>query len=142
MEEAAPGANPMFTHIETCEFLKRYCQKQTKQEVEEVKAEEAKEDVKTSKDIEKKLAGGMVALAQGKQAKMDELHITTLANKKGKKGGRKNQAADGEGKVDFGIIKKFNSLKLTVPMNPEDFEKAIKDIDALKDALTYWGKIV
>ena len=33
-------------------------------------------------------------------------------------------------------------MKLTVPMKPEDYEKTITDLDQLKDALVYWGKII
>jgi hypothetical protein len=62
-------------------------------------------------------------------------------SKKGKKAGKKNQK-DTEGQIDFAIVKKFNNLKLTVPMKEEDYAKTIEDLDQLKDALVYWGKII
>lgn len=40
------------------------------------------------------------------------------------------------------MIKKFNNLKITAPINEADYEQTIKDLDELKDALIYWGKII
>ena len=40
------------------------------------------------------------------------------------------------------MIKKFNKLKISAPLNEEDYERTVKDLDELKDALLYWGKII
>lgn len=40
------------------------------------------------------------------------------------------------------MIKKFNNLKINAPINETDYEKTIKDLDELKEALIYWGKII
>jgi hypothetical protein len=68
--------------------------------------------------------------------------FTNLISKKGRKAGKKNQKDNTEGQIDFAIVKKFNNLKLTVPMKEEDYAKTIEDLDQLKDALVYWGKII
>jgi len=44
--------------------------------------------------------------------------------------------------IDFEFIKKFTNLKLTLPLSLEDFEKTLDDLEKLKDALVYWGKIL
>jgi len=33
-------------------------------------------------------------------------------------------------------------LKINAPINDDDYEKTIKDLDELRDALIYWGKII
>jgi len=32
-------------------------------------------------------------------------------------------------------------LKISAPLNNEDYERTIKDLDELREALIYWGKI-
>jgi hypothetical protein len=44
--------------------------------------------------------------------------------------------------VDFVLIKKFSNLKINAPINEADYEKTVKDLDELKEALIYWGKII
>jgi len=69
--------------------------------------------------------------------------FNSLVSKKGAKKNKKGQAENAnESSIDFQIIKKFNNLKLTVPMKDEDYEKTIKELDQLRDALIYWGKII
>jgi len=67
-----------------------------------------------------------------------------MIGKKGKKQKNNKQSSDpsNENQIDFQIIKKFNNLKLTVPMKPEDFPKIMEQLDKLRDALVYWGKII
>jgi hypothetical protein len=40
------------------------------------------------------------------------------------------------------MIKKFTELKLSVPSSLEDYEKTLVELDDLRDALIYWGKII
>lgn len=40
------------------------------------------------------------------------------------------------------MIKKFTELKLTAPLSLEDFERTLVELDQLRDALIYWGKII
>jgi len=40
------------------------------------------------------------------------------------------------------LIKNFNNLKISAPLNEEDFEKTKQDLNELRDALIYWGKII
>lgn len=61
------------------------------------------------------------------------------------KGGRKqkkNRDGGQDGTIDFALIKKFNNLKIKPPINDEDYEKTISDLNELRDALIYWGKII
>jgi len=46
------------------------------------------------------------------------------------------------GNIDFVLIKKFANLKINAPINEADYEKTVKDLDELKEALIYWGKII
>ena len=80
-------------------------------------------------------------LAPTKEEKLAQMQ-TALGNKgKGKKS-KKNNAGDKDGSIDFILIKKFNNLKINAPINDADYEKTVKDLDELKDALVYWGKII
>jgi hypothetical protein len=67
---------------------------------------------------------------------------SALGKGKGKKGKARGNTGPQDGSIDFVLIKKFNSLKITAPMKDEDYEKTVKDLDELKDALIYWGKII
>ena len=40
------------------------------------------------------------------------------------------------------MIKKFTELKLSVPSSSEDYERTLVELDQLRDALVYWGKII
>ena len=40
------------------------------------------------------------------------------------------------------MIKKFTELKLSVPSCLEDYERTLLEVDQLRDALIYWGKII
>ena len=40
------------------------------------------------------------------------------------------------------MIKKFTELKLSVPSSQEDYERTLLELDQLRDALIYWGKII
>jgi len=143
LNDETVGTNPMFEHIEQCESLKKYCQKQIKSgKEEEVQNQEKKEEKKQANDIDKALAKGSIALAPSKEAKLAGSVFNNLMSKKGKKNTKKNQNDNTEGQIDFGIVKRFNNLKITVPMKEEDYEKTIKDLDDLKNALVYWGKII
>ena len=67
--------------------------------------------------------------------------LVTKKSKKAKKGGQTQQSTN-ENTIDFQIIKKFNSLNLAVPIKEEDYAKTITELDQLRDALIYWGKII
>lgn len=69
--------------------------------------------------------------------------MTSLTKGKGKKGNKRGGEGNAnENQIDFQIIKKFNALKLSVPMQSEDYIKTIEQLDQLRDALVYWGKIM
>lgn len=153
LEDHSMGSNPLFDNIETCEFLKRYCQKQIKKTQvggDENKDEKEKEETKQASgksELDKALAKGSIQLAQTKNEKnaanMAANVFTSLVSKKGarknKKGGEQNA---NENQIDFQIIKKFNSLKLTVPIKEEDYPKSIEELDQMRNALVYWGKVI
>jgi len=40
------------------------------------------------------------------------------------------------------VIKQFNNLKISAPLNAEDYEKTSEDLKELREALIYWGKII
>lgn len=142
LDDHSVGTNPLYEHVEVCEHLKKYCQKRIKTaQEEETKVVEAKEEKKVQgkNELDKALEKGSIQLAP----KKEEGTILVGGGKQGKsKKNRKNAQQDGEGFVEFATIKKFNSLKISVPMNENDYERAIKDLDELKDALIYWGKII
>lgn len=139
MKDASVGTNPMFTYIEQCEGLKKFCQKfHNKGEQEEpAKGEKKEEQKKTgTTELEKALAKGSLVEANTK----DDKPATT--NQKKKKNAKKSKEDSSENFIDFGIIKKFTNLKLTVPIKPEDLPKSITDLDQLREALIFWGKII
>lgn len=66
-------------------------------------------------------------------------HLKSNKGKKTKKSGGQSNDAN----VDFDLIKKFNNLKISAPFEGvADYERTIKDLDELREALIYWGKIV
>lgn len=90
------------------------------------------------------MAKGSIALAPRKEEKLASHVFNTLVSKKSKKakkGGQVQQNSN-ENTIDFQIIKKFNSLNLSVPIKDEDYAKTITELDQLRDALIYWGKII
>jgi len=69
------------------------------------------------------------------------MSLKSNKGKKTKKSGQSGQNADAN--VDFNLIKKFNNLKISAPFDGlESYERTIKDLDELREALIYWGKIV
>jgi len=78
--------------------------------------------------------------APTKSEKEQSVLVAASWIKKGKKSKKNNM--EGEGQIEFSVVKKFNNLKISLPMNDEDYEKTIKDLAELKDALIYWGKII
>lgn len=63
---------------------------------------------------------------------------------KGKKGKKNNQQSLGSKShiSDFKLIQQFNTLQISAPLNEEDFPTAIDELNKLKLALIYWGKII
>jgi len=62
---------------------------------------------------------------------------------KGKKGKKSNQQKVTETPlIDFNLIKKFNSLKISPPLSEDQFQQTIDELNELKNALNYWGKII
>lgn len=109
---------------------------------EEEKADQKAETQKQIKsELEKAVLKGSIQLAPTKEEKLAQMQ-TALGN--GKKG-KKNKGRGGNDNndfIDFVLIKKFNNLKINAPINEADYEKTIKELDQLKDALIYWGKII
>jgi hypothetical protein len=138
--------SPMFEQIEQCEQLKKFCLKQMKKDqpqTEEEKAEqkaEAQRQVKS--DLEKAIQKGSIVLAPSKEEKLAQMQTALGGNKKGGKKNKNKGTDNKDGTIDFVLIKKFNNLKINAPINESDYEKTIKDLDELRDALIYWGKII
>jgi hypothetical protein len=115
------------------------------------KAEESKgdqKDSKTNKELENALKKGSIQLAPSK-AEKDKLlalvgkGVGEMMTNKGKKGKKSNQQKVTETPlIDFNLIKKFNSLKISAPLNESQFEQTIDELNELKNALIYWGKII
>ena len=138
------GTNPMFDFIEVCEHLKKVCQKRMQKEEEAEQIEETKtteKDKKAESQLDKKLAKGSVLLAPSKGEKEDSVF---QALGKGKKAKKQPGAASTESKggLDFQVIRKFNQLKIKPPLDNEDMERALKDLNEVREALVYWGRII
>ena len=118
----------MFDHVEECEFLTRYCQRQLKGGDAADQADKKKEETaeeKKNNDLEKALQKGSIQPAERKR---DDGHFSV--NKKGAKKGKAKQATDeNNNTIDFNIVKKFGNLKLSVPMKTEEYEKSLKELD-------------
>lgn len=65
-----------------------------------------------------------------------------LKSNKQKKTKKKGGNDPASGTINFMLLKKFSDLKISAPLNDEDYERAIKDLDELRNALVYWGKII
>lgn len=110
---------------------------------EEEKAEEKAEAQKVIKsELEKALAKGSIQLAPTKEEKLAQMQTALGTKMKGKKKNKGGNNDTSNGTIDFVLIKKFNILKINAPINEADYEKTVKDLDELKDALIYWGKII
>jgi len=108
----------------------------------EEKAEEQEAEKKTNGDIEKALKKGSIQLAPSKDEKMTSQFDSLKTSLKGGRKQKKNRDGGQDGTIDFALIKKFNNLKIKPPINDEDYEKTISDLNELRDALIYWGKII
>jgi len=144
IEDNNLGSNPMFGVIEQIEFLQKLCKRRLAAPAEEEsKVTQAPEESKGAQknDLDTKLKKGAIMAAPTKEQR--EAEIAT--NNRGKKNNRKqkkNQQEDkAEGSLDFSTVKKFGALKLAPPLTNEEYEKTLKELDILKAAVIYWGKI-
>jgi len=93
-------------------------------------------------ELQKALVKGSIMQAPSRDEKNNLTNqFSKLKSNKGKKS-KKASTFEPEGSIDFIMIKKFNALKLSAPLEGQDFEKTIQDLDELKEALIYWGKII
>jgi len=110
---------------------------------EEQKAdeEEAKKNEKNhgNKHLASEVEKGKLMMAPSKQEK-ETSQFESLKGKKGKKA--KKQETKEEAFIDFTIIKRFGQLKIKAPLSLDDLERSMQDLDELKEALIYWGKII
>jgi len=139
------GSNPLIEQIELCDQLINFCKKQTDKAngvTAEEKAEEQEAEKKTNGEIEKALKKGSIQLAPSKDEKMTSQFDSLKTSLKGGRKQKKNRDGGQDGTIDFALIKKFNNLKIKPPINDEDYEKTISDLNELRDALIYWGKII
>jgi len=150
IDEKAVGASPLFDQIEQCESLKAYCLKQIKrlsqpeEEAEvEAEAQQTAGPGAAGGELAKQLEKGALQLAPSKSEKEQSSQFEQLKSKKGKKA-KKRTGAEGQkdGATDFVLIRRFNSLKLTPPLDDEGLEGAVRDLDELRAALVYWGGII
>ena len=130
----------------------KFCSKQlNKTDDAADKGEETKtsaNDTKTNKELENALKKGSIQLAPSK-AEKDKLlalvgkGVGDMMTGKGKKGKKSNQQKVTETPlIDFNLIKKFNSLKISPPLSEDQFQQTIDELNELKNALNYWGKII
>ena len=82
-------------------------------------------------------------MAPSKDEKNNENGFGSLKIQK-KKTNKKinNEQKDQSINIDYTIIKKFSSLKLSPPLGDEEYESKIKELQQLKEALLYWGSII
>ena len=143
--DEAVGNNPLFAQIETCEQLKKYVSKQMKNQKTDDDAQPAQTEeqkAQTKGELDKALQKGAIMQAPSKDQKNQEHAFAALASKKQKKSKKAGNADTADGQIDFGIVKKFNSLKIKIPMKEEDYEPALTELEQLRQALIYWGKII
>lgn len=81
-------------------------------------------------------------MAPSKESKNVSSFEKLQSKKKGKAGKKNAQGNDDKNTLDFSLIKQFNSLRLSAPLSDEDYEKSISDLQKLKEASIYWGKII
>lgn len=145
INEGSIGSNPMFTFIELAEHLMKLCQKQmAKKEGKEVVEEAKTESKQASGDtaLDKKMAKGALILAPSKDEKEQSVFTSTHQSKKKGRKQKAQQSEPKDGPLDFSIVKKFSTLKISAPMNPEEFERAHGELQEIKESLIYWGKII
>jgi hypothetical protein len=87
------------------------------------------------------LKKGTVAIAPKKEEKEQATVFEALKSKKGKKQRKRTDGKDSSF-IDFELVKKFNSLKISAPLNEDDLDRTVKDLEDLRRALVYWGKII
>ena len=116
-----------------------------KSTVEETKeADKPKTAEQKKNDLDKQMEKGAIQKAPTKEEK-EKLAGGVFMNLVGKGKAKKTKKTNTEtqdGSIDFSVIKKFNNLKITVPMKEGDYENTIKELEQLKLALIYWGKII
>lgn len=95
LNDNSVGTNPLFEHIDTCEYLKRYCQNKIKSKSggdnQETAQKEEDSKQSTSTEINKAIAKGSIQLAPSKEEKLASNVFNTLVSKKSKKTNKKNQ---------------------------------------------------
>lgn len=137
--------NPLYEEIEQCDNLIKFIQKKmnsASEATEETKEEtEGKKEQKTT-EIDKALNKGQMQRAPTKEEKLAANVFLSMKSNKGKKKKTNAGQAQQSGVIDFSTIKRFNNLKITAPLTEEDFERAVKDLEELTEALLYWGKII
>mmetsp|Transcript_25153 Transcript_25153/g.38967 ORF Transcript_25153/g.38967 Transcript_25153/m.38967 type:complete len:236 (-) Transcript_25153:213-920(-) len=149
ISDTAIGSNPLFDHIEQCEQLKSFCQKQLQKSKlspeEKAAEEEEKKEEKVVKpnsaQLDADLKKGKIELAPSKEDRQVSQY-ESLKGKKGKRSKKQQAETSTNNMLDFSIIKKFATLKITAPLNEDDLERAIEDLGELREALIYWGKII
>lgn len=145
IEDDDIGSNPMFGVLEQIAFLEKLCNKKLEAPAEEeTKVEQAPEETKGGQknELDQKLKKGAIMAAPSKETKMAELAVNLSKGKKGNKKQRKNQQDNkNEGTLDFSTVKKFGALKLAPPLTNEEYEKTLKELTTLRQAVIYWGKI-
>ena len=103
----------------------KFCSKSLNQveATEEVKDADGPSEKRANKDLEAALKKGSLEPAKSKAEKEKEAFQQTGApkQKRGKKQSAGQQAQDKQ--IDFRLIKQFNNLKISAPLNDEDFEK-------------------
>ena len=125
----------MYDQIVECDNLIKFCQKSLNQgPVEESKEADGPEEKKTNKELDAKLKQGALEPAKTKAEKEKELFaaVGNPKQKKGKKGAATEKAQDKA--IDFKLIKQFNNLKISAPLNEEDYAKTTEDLKELREA--------
>lgn len=135
----------MFGVIEQIEYLQKLCKRRLAAPAdEETKVGQAAEETKAGQknEFSSKLQKGAIVAAPTKEQRLAETALPQKGKKKGGRREKKNQGDDKtEGALDFSTVKKFGALKLAPPMTTEEYEKSLKDLDVLRKAVVYWGKI-
>lgn len=138
------GSNPMFGVIEQIEFLQKLCKRRLASPEEEAsKVTQAPEESKGNQknDLDTKLKKGAIMAAPTKEQRLAEITIGHKGKKNNRKQKKNQQDDKAEGSLDFSTVKKFGALKLAPPLTNEEYEKTLKELDVLKAAVIYWGKI-
>lgn len=115
IDDHSVGSNPLFEHIELCEQLKKYCLKQLKGPEQEEKVQSKQEETKVNNELDSKLKKGNIMAAHSKTEEL--IQVGGGKNKKGR--GKKANEKDGESKLEFPIVRKFNTLKISPPITEE-----------------------